>query len=61
MEAGLHGQTGPPVVSAAVEVCKNAPGPARIQLLSTEDPSVRACRCRRAHATQCVQVRAAVS
>lgn len=57
-EAGHPGRTGPPVTYAAVEVCRNVLALAPIPLLSMAEPSVRACRCRRAHATPYVQVRA---
>ncbi len=58
MEAGLRGQTGLPVTYAVVAVCRNVLALAQIRLLSMGEPSVRACRYRRAPATRCVQVSA---
>lgn len=56
MEAGHRGRTGPPATYAAVAACRNVLARAPIRPLSTGEPSARACRCRRAPATHCVQV-----
>lgn len=56
MEAGHPGQTGPRVTSDVVAGRRNVLAHAQILLLSMGELSVRACRCRKARATHCVQV-----
>lgn len=56
MEGGHRGQTGLPVMYAAVAVCRNVRALAQIQPLSMGEPSARACQYRRAPAARCVPV-----